>query len=104
MNVRLPSCRLWFRIVGLNWQRGHPRDAAETLRGRPSVRLKMEAQLTNKSEVERHYASAGITARVLTALRNVNGPGVPITPNTLAPIDHFHGRGVIATEELAAVL
>ncbi len=64
----------------------------------------MEAQLTSKSEVEKHYASEGITARVLTALRNVNGPNVPITPDTLAPIDHFHGKGVIATEELAAVL
>ena len=60
--------------------------------------------MTNKSEVEKHYASAGITARVLTALRNVNGPDVPITPDTLAPIDHFHRRGVIETEELAAVL
>ncbi len=27
-----------------------------------------------------------------------------ITPDTLAPIDHFHGKGVIATEELAALL
>jgi ubiquinone/menaquinone biosynthesis C-methylase UbiE len=55
-------------------------------------------------QVERHYASEGITARVLTALRHVNGPDVPITPDTLAPIDHFHGKGVIATEELAALL
>jgi len=41
---------------------------------------------------------------VLTALRAVNGPDVPITPETLAPIDHFHGRGSIATKELAEVL
>jgi ubiquinone/menaquinone biosynthesis C-methylase UbiE len=34
----------------------------------------------------------------------VDGPNVPITPDTLAPIDHFHGKGVIATEELAAAL
>jgi SAM-dependent methyltransferase len=34
----------------------------------------------------------------------VNGPDVPITPDTLAPIDHFHGKGAIATEELAALL
>jgi ubiquinone/menaquinone biosynthesis C-methylase UbiE len=64
----------------------------------------MEAQLTNKSEVEKHYASEGITARVLAALRNVMGPDVPITPDTLAPIDHFHGKGVIATEELISLL
>src|SRR5271166_1854314 len=55
-------------------------------------------------QVEKHYASADITMRVLTALRNVNGPDIPITPDTLAPIDHFHGRGVVATDELAAAL
>ena len=55
-------------------------------------------------KVEKHYASEGITARVLTALRNVSGPDVAITPDTLAPIDHFHGRGVIATGELAAMM
>jgi ubiquinone/menaquinone biosynthesis C-methylase UbiE len=60
--------------------------------------------LTNGGPVKEHYASEGITARVLAALRHVNGPDVPITPDTLAPIDHFHGKGVIATEELAAVL
>jgi len=58
----------------------------------------------SKGAVEEHYASTGITARVLTALRAVNGPNVPITPDTLAPIDHFHGKGVVATEELAALL
>jgi SAM-dependent methyltransferase len=58
----------------------------------------------SKGAVEEHYASEGITARVLTALRNVSGPDVPITPDTLSPIDHFHRRGVIETEELAAVL
>jgi len=31
--------------------------------------------LTDGGQVEDHYATEGITARVLTALRNVNGPG-----------------------------
>jgi len=60
--------------------------------------------LTDGGPVREHYASEGITERVLTALRNANGPDVPITPETLAPIDHFHGKGVIATEELVAEL
>jgi ubiquinone/menaquinone biosynthesis C-methylase UbiE len=64
----------------------------------------MEAQLPDRDRVEEHYASAGITGRVLTALRNVNGPDVPISPDTLVPIDHFHGKAVIATEELVATL
>ena len=58
--------------------------------------------MTDESHVENHYASDGITGRVLTALRNVHGPDVAITPDTLGPIDHFHGRGVVATGELAA--
>jgi len=58
----------------------------------------------SKGAVEEHYASTGITTRVVTALRAVNGPDVAIAPETLAPIDHFHGKGVVATEELAALL
>lgn len=54
--------------------------------------------------VREHYGSEDIVGRVLAALRKVNGPEVPITPDTLAPIDHFHGKGAAATEELAAML
>ena len=57
--------------------------------------------MADRDSVEEHYASEGITGRVLTALLAVNGPDVAITPDTLAPIDHFHGQGVIATQELA---
>jgi sarcosine/dimethylglycine N-methyltransferase len=60
--------------------------------------------MTAADKIEEHYATEGITERVLAALRAANGADVPITPDTLAPIDHFHGRGVIATEELAALL
>jgi len=60
--------------------------------------------LSDSGQVEKHYASTRITERVLAGLRNVNGPDVLITPDTLAPIDHFHGKGAIATAELAAVL
>ena len=60
--------------------------------------------MTDPGRVTQHYASEGITARILAALRAVNGPDVPITPETLAPIDHFHGKGVVATEEFAALL
>ena len=60
--------------------------------------------MSNEGPVREHYASEGITARILAALRSVISPDVPITPDTLAPIDHFHGKGVVATEELAALL
>ena len=54
--------------------------------------------------VERHYGSAGIAERVLAAFRAANGPSAPVTPEGLAPFDHFHGRGVAATQELATQL
>jgi SAM-dependent methyltransferase len=66
--------------------------------------LDEEDPVSDEGEVKKHYTSRDITARISAALRAVNGPDVPITPDTLAPIDHFHGKGVIATEELAALL
>ena len=54
--------------------------------------------------VERHYGSAGIAERVLAAFRAANGPDALVTPEGLAPFDHFHGRGVTATQEIAAQL
>lgn len=60
--------------------------------------------MADADTVEKHYASESITSRILAALRAVHGSDVPISPGTLAPIDHFHGKGVIATEELAAAL
>ena len=53
--------------------------------------------MSDGGQVEKHYTSTGITARVLTALRAASAPDVAITPNTLAPIDHFHSKGVLAT-------
>lgn len=57
-----------------------------------------------ETQVARHYGSAGIAERVLAGLREVNGADAPITVDALAPFDHFHGRGVLATAELAALL
>lgn len=54
--------------------------------------------------VEGHYGSEGIAQRILAALRAEIGPTAPVTPDALAPLDHFHGRGVLATRELAAML
>jgi ubiquinone/menaquinone biosynthesis C-methylase UbiE len=58
--------------------------------------------------VQDHYARSGsgstIAARVIAALRAHAGPDVAITPETLAPIDHLHGRGGLATQELVALL
>jgi SAM-dependent methyltransferase len=54
--------------------------------------------------VVEHYGSAGIAERVLAALREAKGADAPVTPDNLAPFDHFHGRGVVATREIAEQL
>jgi len=58
--------------------------------------------------VQDHYARSGsgsaIVARMIAALRAHAGDDVAITPETLAPIDHLHGRGELATQELTALL
>lgn len=60
--------------------------------------------MSDAADVARHYGSAGIAARVVGALRAARGPQVPLTPEALAPFDHFHGRGPAATEETSARL
>jgi SAM-dependent methyltransferase len=57
-----------------------------------------------EEEVARHYGNAGIAQRVLAALRAAQGPDAPVTVDALAPLDQFHGRGPVATRELAALL
>ncbi len=60
--------------------------------------------MSDSAAVTRHYGSAGIADQVLSALRAASGPEAPVTPETLAPFDHFHGRGLAATQEIAARL
>lgn len=52
------------------------------------------------SHVAQHYASQGIVQRITQAL----GANAKLTPESLAPMDHFHGRGLSATKELALLL
>src|SRR5262252_1566055 len=58
--------------------------------------------------VEDHYARSGsgtaIAARLIAAVRAHGGANIAITPEALAPVDHLHGRGPLATEELVALL
>ncbi|MEX2276437.1 MAG: methyltransferase domain-containing protein [Cucumibacter sp.] len=55
-------------------------------------------------EIQQHYSTSGIAERVLSAARGALGPGVAITPDALAAIDHFHGGGLAATRDLVAML
>ena len=60
--------------------------------------------MATEQQVTHHYGSQGIAGRVLAALREAKGADAPVTPEGLAPFDQFHGRGVVATEELVALL
>ncbi len=58
--------------------------------------------------VQDHYSRSGsgsaMAARIIAAVRAHAGVDVAINPETLAPVDHLHGRGVLATQELTALL
>jgi sarcosine/dimethylglycine N-methyltransferase len=60
------------------------------------------------NNVQDHYAGddtgSGMASRILAAVRSVNGREAAITPETLAPLDHFNARGVAATQALVALL
>jgi sarcosine/dimethylglycine N-methyltransferase len=57
-----------------------------------------------ETPVTRHYGSAGIAERILGALRAANGADAPVTVEALSVLDHFHGRGIVATKELVEML
>jgi sarcosine/dimethylglycine N-methyltransferase len=63
-----------------------------------------EAAMAIESEVAGHYGNSGIADRILAALRAANGAEAPVTVDALSVLDHFHGRGVVATKELAELL
>ena len=60
--------------------------------------------MATEEQVTRHYASAGIAARVLAAMREAHGTDAAVTVDALAPLDQFHGRGPLATRELVELL
>ncbi len=58
----------------------------------------------SSNEVEKHYSRGDLYQVIMDAL---SGAGIDIAnlqPEDLEPIEHFHGRGVAATADLAASL
>ena len=56
--------------------------------------------MTDLRTVEGHYSGSGIVDRIMGAI----GSDVEVTPDILAPMDHFHGRGLAATKDVVALL
>ncbi|HXC28440.1 MAG TPA: methyltransferase domain-containing protein [Stellaceae bacterium] len=57
-----------------------------------------------ETDVARHYGNAGIADRIVAALKAAHGADAPITVDALSVLDHFHGRGIVATKELVELL
>jgi SAM-dependent methyltransferase len=57
-----------------------------------------------ETDVARHYGNAGIAYRIVAALEAANGKDAPVTVEALSVLDHFHGRGIMATQELVEIL
>ena len=55
-------------------------------------------------DVVGHYASGDLLARLNAALAEDGADPAHPSPDALAPYDHFHGRGLEATEEAAALM
>ena len=55
-------------------------------------------------QVSRHYGTAGLLERILDALAEAGKDISNLTIDDLAPIDEFHSRRRLATNELAALL
>ncbi|MFZ2008121.1 MAG: methyltransferase domain-containing protein [Stellaceae bacterium] len=57
-----------------------------------------------ETDVAQHYGISGIAERILAALKAANGADAPVTVEALSVLDHFHGRGIVATKELVELL
>lgn len=54
--------------------------------------------------IAEHYAAGDIVARVTAALATLGKDPAHVTVDDLAPVDEFHSRGAVATDELIAAL
>jgi len=58
------------------------------------------AQLLSGNDISHHYGSAGLSQRIVSALRKAGKSLDALTIEDLAPLDQFHTRGLAATREL----
>lgn len=56
--------------------------------------------MSSSDGISQHYGSAGLTDRILSALRQAGKSLDSLTVEDLAPLDQFHTRGLAATREL----
>jgi SAM-dependent methyltransferase len=59
-------------------------------------------QATTIPSLRDHYAASGLTDLIRSALTTIAPEGQTLTVAQLAPLDQFHTRGILATQELAS--
>ena len=57
--------------------------------------------MSGTSSISDHWGKGDVYARILAALKEASKPLESLTVEDLAPVDHFHARGLPATVELA---
>ena len=60
--------------------------------------------MNDTTEIRSHYTSGDLLARLVATLREDGLEPSQATVETLAPYDQFHGRGLAATEDMAALV
>src|SRR6185436_11440852 len=75
--------------------------AAHAARQNADVRRHFGGGLVSSSErISQHYGSAGLSDRIISALKRAGRNLDSLTIEDLAPLDQFHTRGLAATREL----
>ena len=57
--------------------------------------------MTSAQAISGHWAKGDVYGRIVAALQKMGKPLEGLTVDDLAPVDHFHARGLAATIELA---
>ena len=57
--------------------------------------------MTSAQAISEHWARGDVYGRIVAALQKMSKPLEGLTLEDLAPVDHFHARGLAATVELA---
>src|SRR5688572_11990700 len=57
--------------------------------------------MTDAKEIADHWGKGDVYGLIISALKNLSKPLEALTIEDLAPVDHFHARGLPATVELA---
>jgi SAM-dependent methyltransferase len=61
----------------------------------------MTTNMTSANEIADHWAKGDVYGLIVSALNKMSKPLDGLTVEDLAPVDHFHARGLPATMELA---